>query len=187
MCLPKRCERLKTYFIIILSSTCAPVAASPICVRRSQRTAVGGSDSRVPSRRKYLRLYLMAVIVHGRLAVSNARRMCRLPDSDELCGFFFFVHISYLFGSPLDISYNFSISFRQIYTSHSRMWGCKRHCDMAKGPASGRERGRESQRVNCIMLSVGCWVLGVCGRTKNVIIMLRVRRTMIGGASRAEK
>lgn len=66
--------------------------------------------------RAHLQRYLMAVIGYGRLATSNTRRIYVSDRLATRLGFFF-VHISYLFGSPLDISYNFSVSFRQIYTS----------------------------------------------------------------------
>lgn len=75
MCLPKRCERLKTYFIIILSSTCAAAAASSssarLCARQLWFACAVSTKISVP----ISRLYLMAVFVHGRLGVSNTRRI----------------------------------------------------------------------------------------------------------------
>lgn len=78
MCLPKRCERLKTYFIIILSSGCAPTAASSYAVFAAALIRVCHLDENI---RAHLRLYLMTVIVHGLHALTNTRRICSRPTS----------------------------------------------------------------------------------------------------------
>lgn len=179
MCLPKRCERLETYFIIILSSTCALAAASPMAVRHSHamfaavRIRVYRLDENI---RAHLRLYLMVVIVHGLHALTNTRRICNRPTSVSAVAtapavasssFTF----SYLFGSPLDISYNFSISFRQIYTSYPYIvrWGCNRRCDTITGSQRKQKRQKESELYN---MTEDVKII--------IIIILRVRRMMIG-------
>lgn len=169
MCLPKRCERLKTYFIIILSSTCAPVvaAAAPSPVSAHFLLALWSAalirvcrlDENI---RVHLRLYLMAVIVHGRLAVSNTRHIyviCSRPtatsavSSSSLSSIIFLICLVRRWIFPIILAFP-SVKFIR----HIVRRGCKWYCDTTKG-ASRRNRQRTREWI--VLCCCCCCLLGV--------------------------